>query len=609
MSTSLSEGYEQTQRGGTRAWEETFMKMHADSYREVEGRGLTTKIAKNLLNMERNRYVDVLPFDQCRIKLGSSTDEDESYINASPVSIKEAHRNYILAQGPLENTCNDFWQMVWEQKVPAVIMLNKVMESGRHKCALYFPSKNERKVEFDDFTAELENEKQHHNFVVRWIYLKRKDEGDASRRKILHVQYTEWPDFGVPASTKCFLDMLAYIKGQNVLSVSDDDPPCVVHCSAGIGRSGTFIIVDGVLRMIELGMAESDISLNKLLVDLRCQRFGLIQTPQQLMFSWHAIVDALPPKKNSGSSNTSDKSSSNGTDSDPTSLTDRKNKRKADEKEDSSTDDRMAKRREMVARMVARSRESEAARQSLVGNLANNMGISVRAVSSFGAKPSIFGSTATTTTTTNPNAEDIAVEGSPDDTVQVLRFSPNPNEKPLLAAGSWDGVVRVWMVNDNGQCEGKAQQNIPAPILDLSWTDDGTKIFIAAGDKEVRLWDLASNQVAVVGTHDGPVKTCHWIKGNNYSCLMTGSWDKTLRFWDMRQLPTQSSLANITHRCVSIFKDKTNSMPCGFAVGSIEGQFSIEVGRDLEVVLEYITWRLQIPRITSHSNAIDQRKL
>ncbi|VDM56322.1 unnamed protein product [Angiostrongylus costaricensis] len=106
------------------------------------------------------------------------------------------------------------------------------------------------------------------------------------------------------------------------------------------------------------------------------------------------------------------------------------------------------------------------------------------------------------------------------------------------------------MVNDNGQCEGKAQQNIPAPILDLSWTDDGTKIFISTGDKEVRLWDLASNQVAVVGTHDAPVKTCHWIKGfalgNNYSCLMTGSWDKTLRFWDMRQLPTQSSLANIT---------------------------------------------------------------
>ncbi|XGW20841.1 hypothetical protein V3C99_004094 [Haemonchus contortus] len=378
MSTSLLEGYEQTQRGGAKAWEETFMRMHVDSYKEVEGRGLTTKIAKNLLNMDRNRYVDVLPFDQCRIVLGSSTNEDDSYINASPVSIKQAHRNYILAQGPLENTCNDFWQMIWEQNVPAVIMLNKIMESGRHKCAVYFPSKNEPEVEFDDFTAELESEEQHHNFVVRRIYLKKNKEGDGPRRKILHVQYTEWPDFGVPASTKCFLNMLSYIKEQNVLSTDDDGPPCVVHCSAGIGRSGTFIIVDGVLRMIELGMAESDISLNKLLIDLRCQRFGLIQTPQQLMFSWHAIVDALQQKKNNSES--SSNSTVNRTDSDACPLTDRKNKRKTEEKADNTNDDRLAKRREMVARMVARSRESEAARRSLVGNLANHMGISTRSV-------------------------------------------------------------------------------------------------------------------------------------------------------------------------------------------------------------------------------------
>ncbi|KHJ75838.1 Protein-tyrosine phosphatase [Oesophagostomum dentatum] len=271
--------------------------MHLDSQQEVGERGLTTKVAKNLLNMDRNRYIDVLPFDQARVVLGPNAEDDDSYINASPVSIEKAHRNYILAQGPLENTCNDFWQMIWEQNVPAVIMLNKLMESGRHKCATYFPSKNERSVEFDDFTVELENEEQHHNFVVRKIRLKKHDEGDVDRT-VLHVQYTEWPDFGVPASTKCFLNMLRYIQNHNVLSVKDTDPPCVVHCSAGIGRSGTFILVDGVLRMIELGIPESEISLNDLLVDLRCQRFGLIQTPQQLMFSWHAIVDALEQLKN-----------------------------------------------------------------------------------------------------------------------------------------------------------------------------------------------------------------------------------------------------------------------------------------------------------------------
>ncbi|CAI4223143.1 unnamed protein product [Auanema sp. JU1783] len=234
------------------------------------------------------------------------------------------------------------------------------------------------------------------------------------------------------------------------------------------------------------------------------------------------------------------------------------------------------------------------------------------------SKTSLFGNT--TNVTSN---DDIEVPSAPDDTVQVVKFSPQTTEKPLLAAGSWDGVVRVWMVNDNGQCEPKAQQNIPAPVLDIDWTDDGTKIFIAAADKDVRLWDLASNQVAVVGSHDGPVRTCHWIKGNNYSCLMTGSWDKTLRFWDMRNLPTQSSLANIQlpervycadvvypmaavvlanksikvynlengpqevksiditgmkyqYRCIAIFKDKNNSMPCGFAVGSIEGRVGVQ---------------------------------
>lgn len=357
--------------------------MHINSYKEVENRGLTTKIANNLLNIERNRYIDVLPFDQCRIVLGSdANNQHSSYINASPVSIKRAHRNYILAQGPLENTCNDFWQMIWEQRVPAVIMLNRIVENGRDKCATYFPSKIGHRVEFDDFIVELEKEeRQHQNFIVRKLRLKKTSEGDASRRSLLHVQYTEWPDFGVPASTKCFLNMLAFIKDQNVLSTSDDEPPCVIHCSAGIGRSGTFIIVDGVLRMIELGIPDSEISLNDLLVDLRCQRFGLIQTPQQLMFSWHAIIDAL---KQWDAKNSATKSAINGADADvnaygedrPQSVDNRKGKRKTDEKEDDHVDNRLAKRREMVARMVARSRESEAARQNIVGNLSNKLGIS-----------------------------------------------------------------------------------------------------------------------------------------------------------------------------------------------------------------------------------------
>lgn len=152
---------------------------------------------------------------------------------------------------------------------------------------------------------------------------------------------------------------------------------------------------------------------------------------------------------------------------------------------------------------------------------------------------------------------------------------------------------------------------------------DGSKVFIASADKQARLWDLASNQVAVVGTHDQPIKSCHWITSSAYSCLMTGSWDKTLKFWDMRQLPTQTALATIElkekvycsdvmfpmavvglsnrmvkvynldgqpkevtemetplkhqMRCLSIFKNKMNNTPCGFAQGSIEGRVAIQL--------------------------------
>uniref|UniRef100_A0AC34RGL5 Mitotic checkpoint protein and poly(A)+ RNA export protein n=1 Tax=Panagrolaimus sp. JU765 TaxID=591449 RepID=A0AC34RGL5_9BILA len=248
--------------------------------------------------------------------------------------------------------------------------------------------------------------------------------------------------------------------------------------------------------------------------------------------------------------------------------------------------------------------------------------------SSFSRPTSFFGSTPAPTTNTAPvnpanPMNGIEVPGAPDDTVQDLKFSPVTANSPMfLAAGAWDNTVRIWQISEAGQVEAKAMQNIGAPVLSIDWTEDSSRVFIAGADNQARVWDLASNQVAVVGAHDKPIRSCHWINCSSYSCLMTASFDKTLKFWDMRQLPQQTALATIDvkdkvfcsdvvfpmavvglanrhvkiynldgqpkevadqetslkfqMRCLSIFKNKITNQPTGYAQGSIEGRVAIQ---------------------------------
>uniref|UniRef100_A0A915I9Y5 Uncharacterized protein n=1 Tax=Romanomermis culicivorax TaxID=13658 RepID=A0A915I9Y5_ROMCU len=130
--------------------------------------------------------------------------------------------------------------------------------------------------------------------------------------------------------------------------------------------------------------------------------------------------------------------------------------------------------------------------------------------------------------THNP-MKNIEVSQPPDDTVQCLKFSPAALQSTFLVSGSWDNLVRVWEVKADNTTEPKAQQSMQGPVLAVDFSDDGSKIFIAGADKTVKMWDIASNQVVQLGQHDQPVKTCHWVKAPNYSCLMTASWDKTLK--------------------------------------------------------------------------------
>ncbi len=131
--------------------------------------------------------------------------------------------------------------------------------------------------------------------------------------------------------------------------------------------------------------------------------------------------------------------------------------------------------------------------------------------------------------------KDVPVNNCPDDSISCLRFSPpSVNTTTFLIAGSWDNNVRCWEIQANGTSEPKTQQSMQGPVLDCCWHEDGTKVFMASCDKQVKCWDLASNQTIQVAEHAAPVKSIRWIQAPNYQALMTGSWDKTLKFWDTR---------------------------------------------------------------------------
>ncbi|XP_040900586.1 tyrosine-protein phosphatase non-receptor type 2a [Toxotes jaculatrix] len=244
------------------------------------------KVAKLAENRSLNRYRDVSPYDHSRVKLENS---ENDYINASLVMMEEAQRAYILSQGPLRNTCGHFWLMVWEQCSKAVIMLNRVIEKGSEKCAQYWPTREELQMSFPDtgFVVRLLSEEDQSYYTIRVLELQNTKTGEF--REIYHFHYTTWPDFGVPESPASFLNFLLKVRESG--SLSSEHGPSVVHCSAGIGRSGTFALVDTCLVLMDKRRNPSSVDIQKVLLDMREYRMGLIQTPDQLRFSYMAVIE------------------------------------------------------------------------------------------------------------------------------------------------------------------------------------------------------------------------------------------------------------------------------------------------------------------------------
>ncbi|KTF81521.1 hypothetical protein cypCar_00028318 [Cyprinus carpio] len=219
-------------------YEEYFKQKHKDSncgfaeeYEELKtvGTAQSKNTALAIENKQKNRYSNVLPYDASRVKLSMCGSPFDDYINANYIPGYNSRKEFIAAQGPLPTTVNEFWRMVWEKNVHTIVMLTKCNEMGRVK------------------TAETRN--------------------------ICQFHFTAWPDHGVPQTTEVLIDFRHLVREH--MNQYSRHSPTVVHCSAGVGRTGTFIGIDHLIFQIE---RDSMVDIYGIVNDMRIHRPLMVQT-------------------------------------------------------------------------------------------------------------------------------------------------------------------------------------------------------------------------------------------------------------------------------------------------------------------------------------------
>uniref|UniRef100_A0A3B1K526 protein-tyrosine-phosphatase n=1 Tax=Astyanax mexicanus TaxID=7994 RepID=A0A3B1K526_ASTMX len=232
------------------------------------------------INKPKNRYANVIAYDHTRVVLSNNDGSD--YINANFIDGYRRQGAYIATQGPMPETISDFWRMVWEQHTANIIMITKLEEKSRNKCDQYWPSRGTEtyglmQVSVLD-TVELAT------YCVRTFALFKS--GCSERREVRQFQFTAWPDHGVPEHPTPFLAFLRRVKACN----PPDAGPIVVHCSAGVGRTGCFIVIDGMLERVK---QEKTIDVYGHVTLMRSQRNYMVQTEEQYVFIYDALMEAV----------------------------------------------------------------------------------------------------------------------------------------------------------------------------------------------------------------------------------------------------------------------------------------------------------------------------
>jgi len=253
-----------------------------------DGSPMTAALAPE--NKDKNRYKNVLAYDHSRVILKDGQAGD--YINANWIAGFKNPKRYIATQGPVPDSIVDFWRMVWQERCTVIVKVTREVEKGVLKCHRYWPDPSSEPPQKMVLIGQVEVEHLSTNATDTYVVRKFRLRKGGDELTVQQFSYEVWPDHGVPSTTKEFLDFRDIVKA----ATDTTKAPVVIHCSAGVGRTGTYLTVDRVLDAVEAGEKSKDLDIDLSVASARKSRVFMVQTEIQYQFCFKAISAGIRTK-------------------------------------------------------------------------------------------------------------------------------------------------------------------------------------------------------------------------------------------------------------------------------------------------------------------------